>query len=122
MATFDDTTVGTSTGGTIPKYGARKQSNPRTTIVQLGDGYEHRARIGLNIDPKVWNLQWDVSESDADAIETLLEARAVDGEFFNWSPPAGTVGKWVCPTFSKSIPYLNRATVSATFREVFDVG
>ena len=61
MATFNDTTVGTSTGGTIPKYGARKQSNPRTTIVQLGDGYEHRARIGLNIDPKVWNLQWDVS-------------------------------------------------------------
>ena len=87
MATFDDTTVGTSTGGTIPKYGARKQSNPRTTIVQLGDGYEHRARIGLNIDPKV-----------------------------------GTVGKWVCPTFTKSIPYLNRATISATFREVFDVG
>ena len=42
--------------------------------------------------------------------------------FFNWSPPAGTVGKWVCPTFSKSIPYLNRATISATFREVFDVG
>jgi phage-related protein len=122
MATFDDTTVGTSTGGTIPKYGARKQSNPRTTIVQLGDGYEHRARIGLNIDPKVWTLQWDVSESDADAIETFLEARAVDGAFFNWSPPAGTVGKWVCPTFSKSIPYLNRATISATFREVFDVG
>tara|TARA_Y100001937_G_C6912714_1_gene238175 strand:- start:75 stop:443 length:369 start_codon:yes stop_codon:yes gene_type:complete len=122
MATFDDTTVGTSTGGTIPKYGARKRSNPRTTIVELGDGYEHRARIGLNIDPKIWNLQWDVSESDADAIETFLEARAVDGAFFNWSPPAGTVGKWVCPTFSKSIPYLNRATISATFREVFDVG
>ena len=66
--------------------------------------------------------QWDVSESDADAIETFLEARAVDGAFFNWSPPAGTAGKWVCPTFSKSIPYLNRATISATFREVFDVG
>ena len=122
MATFNDTTVGTSTGGTITKYGAKKQSDPRTTIVQLGDGYEHRARIGLNIDPKVWNLQWDVSESDADAIETFLEARAVDGAFFNWSPPAGTVGKWVCPTFTKSIPYLNRATISATFREVFDVG
>ena len=25
MATFDDTTVGTSTGGTIPKYGAKNK-------------------------------------------------------------------------------------------------
>jgi|TARA_Y100000052_G_scaffold27021_1_gene33370 phage-related protein len=123
MATFNDTIGGgTTAGATTPSYGARKQSNPRTTVVQLGDGYEHRARIGLNINPKVWTLQWNVSEADADKIEAFFEERAVDGAFFNWTPPAGTAGKWVCPTFSKSIPYLNRATISATFREVFDVG
>ena len=122
MATFDDTTLNTTTGATIPSYGARKQSKPKVTIIELGDGYEHRARIGLNNDPKVWNLQWNVSEADADKIEAFFEARAVDAAFFNWSPPAGTVGKWVCTGFDKSIPYLNRATITATFREVFDVG
>lgn len=116
MATFDDTTLNTTTGATIPSYGARKQSKPKVTIIELGDGYEHRARVGLNNDPKVWNLQWNVSEADADKIEAFFEARAVDAAFFNWSPPAGTVGKWVCTGFDKSIPYLSRATISATFR------
>ena len=28
--------------------------------------------------------------------------------------------KFVCEAWSKSIPYLNRATIQATFREVFE--
>ena len=87
----------------------------------MGDGYVQRLTFGLNQDPKVWNLTFEVSETDADTIETFLEARG-GSESFNWSPPDETSSyKWICLNWSKTIPYLNRATIQATFQEVFDL-
>jgi len=104
-----------------PTYGAQKTSQPKVRQVQLGDGYVQRLTFGLNQDPKVWNLTFEVSETDADTIETFLEARG-GSESFNWSPPDESDSyKWVCLNWSKSIPYLNRATIQATFQEVFDL-
>ena len=104
-----------------PTYGAQKTSQPKVRQVQLGDGYVQRLTFGLNQDPKVWNLTFEVSETDADTIETFLEARG-GSESFNWSPPDETSSyKWICLNWSKTIPYLNRATIQATFQEVFDL-
>jgi phage-related protein len=104
-----------------PTYGAQKGSAPRTRIVQFGDGYQHRLIVGLNQNPKVWTLTFNVSETDADAIETFLDARAADSDSFDWTPPGEASSyKWVCYEWSKSIPYNNRATVSATFVQVFE--
>ena len=47
MATFNDSTVGTSTGGTTPSYGQQKTSAPNTRIVRFADGYEHRLLFGV---------------------------------------------------------------------------
>jgi phage-related protein len=52
MATFDDATVGTSTGGTTPDFRASKKSEPAVRSVQFGDGYQQRITFGLNQDPK----------------------------------------------------------------------
>ena len=105
-----------------PDYGPTKLSEPRFRKTQFGDGYEHRIRWGLNQNPKQWNLTWtNLSETDADTIEAFLDARADDGANFTWSPPGETTSyKWVCETWQKSIPYLNRATITATFRQVFE--
>jgi phage-related protein len=104
-----------------PTYGAQKTSQPKVRQVQFGDGYVQRLTFGLNQDPKVWTLTFEVSETDADTIETFLEARA-GAESFTWTPPDETVSyKWVCLSWSKTIPYLNRATIQATFQEVFDL-
>ena len=104
-----------------PTYGAQKTSQPKVRQVQFGDGYVQRLTFGLNQDPKVWNLTFEVSETDADTIETFLEARG-GSESFNWSPPDETSSyKWICLNWSKTIPYLNRATIQATFQEVFDL-
>ena len=35
-------------------------------------------------------------------------------------PGESSSSKFVCEAWSKSIPYLNRATIQATFREVFE--
>ena len=114
MATFPSIT---------PRYGAQKTSRPRTRTVQFGDGYEQRLLYGIpsHMNPKEWNLTWEVSETDADTIETFLNARAEDAASFDWTPLDETTSyKWICPEWSKTIPYNNRATISATFRQVFE--
>ena len=105
-----------------PDYGAQKNSAPVVRKVQFGDGYETRLTMGLNQNPKEWSLSFvNITEADSDTIETFLDARAVDNASFDWQPPGSSVAyKWVCETWSKSIPYANRATINATFREVFE--
>ena len=104
-----------------PTYGAQKTSQPKVRQVQMGDGYVQRLTFGLNQDLKIWNLTFEVSEADADTIETFLEARK-GSEYFTWSPPDETTSyKWICLNWSKTIPYLNRATIQATFQEVADL-
>ena len=183
-----------------PTYsGFRKTSNPKVKVTKLGDGYEFRALYGLPLtqDPKVYNLTFNVSETEADVIEAFLRSRVNDQASFTFTPPAegftktgtysqstttatitinnhgvaigdvltidytstasgsptdgsfavasvtndnvftvitsnsatdsGSVsitlsgeGKFVCDSWSKQIPYLNRAIINCTFREVFE--
>ena len=103
-----------------PTYGAQKSSAPNVRTAKFGDGYEQRVTFGINQNPKVWDLTWNISETDADTIETFLDARA-GVEPFQWTPLGeSTEYNWVCQQWNKSIPYLNRATITATFRQVFE--
>jgi len=103
-------------------YGAQKSSKPVVRTTQFGDGYEQRTTFGLNQNPKEWSLTWqNITEANADTIETFLDARAADGASFDWTPPdTATSYKWVCQQWDKTIPYTGRATITATFRQVFE--
>ena len=94
----------------LPTYGLQKRSQPATRRVQFGDGYEQRLSLGINQNPKMYDLTFEVSETDADTIETFLDARAADSASFDF----------VCEAWSKTVIYLNRASITATFREVFE--
>jgi phage-related protein len=187
MATFPSIT---------PVYGMRKTSKPKIKVSQLGDGYEFRALLGLPLsqDPKVYDLTFNVSETESDVIEAFLRSRVNDQASFTFTPPAegftktgtysqsGTTvtiaitshgvaigdiltidytsgsatdgtfavassadansftvtaaasatnsgnvsitlsgaGQYVCDSWTKSIPYNNRAIINTTFREVFE--
>ena len=114
MATFPSIT---------PTYGVQKRSSPNTRTVRFADGYEHRILFGLaeHQNPKVYSLTFEVSETDADTIETFLDARANDSASFTFTPPGeSSSSQYVCESWNKSIPYVNRARVQATFREVFE--
>ena len=187
MATFPSIT---------PVYGMRKRSKPKIKVSQLGDGYEFRALLGLPLsqDPKVYDLTFNVSETESDVIEAFLRSRVNDQASFTFTPPAegftktgtysqrGTTvtisitshgvaigdiltidytsgsatdgtfavassadansftvtaaasatnsgnvsitlsgaGQYVCDSWTKSIPYNNRAIIKTTFREVFE--
>ena len=110
------------TSATItPTYGVQKRSNPVVRTVRFGDGFEKRLTYGLNQNPKIFQLTYEVSETDADTIETFLDARAADNASFDFTPPGeASSSKFVCESWSKSIPFLNRATINVTFRQVFE--
>ena len=106
-----------------PTYGQRKKSQPKTRIVRFADGYEHRLLFGLaqHQNPKEYSFTFEVTESQADIIETFLDARANDSDSFTFTPPGeSSSSEFVCENWTKSIPYLNRATIKATFRQVFE--
>ena len=72
MATFPSFT---------PTYvGFSKKSQPVKRLVRFADGYEHRVLFGLarHQNPKVYNLQFDVTEIESDVIEAFLDSRAND--------------------------------------------
>ena len=179
-----------------PTYGMRKTSSPRIRTTSFGDGYEFRSLFGLPLTqyPKLYDLTFNVSETEADVIEGFLRSRVNDQASFTFTPPAegstqtgtysqsGTTvtitisnhglaigdvvtidytsgsatdgdfvivtqptvntftvtaassatnsgnvtvtlsgaGKYVCQSWTKTIPYNNRATLNCTFREVFE--
>ena len=122
MATFDDATVGTSTGGTTPDFGSARRSAPIVRTVQFGDGYQQRLKYGLNQNPKEWDLRWTVkSTADADAIEAFFDARAADNAAFDWTPlDDSTAYKWICSEWNREFNYANVHTITATFKQVFE--
>ena len=110
-----------------PTYGQQKRSRPLTRTVRFADGYEHRILFGLaqHQNPKIFQLTFNVSETESDEIETFLDARANDSDSFDFAEgflPEETASnfKFVCENWTKSIPYNNRAIIQATFREVFE--
>ena len=174
----------------------RKKSNPKVKVTKLGDGYEFRALYGIPLsqDPKVYDLTFNVCETEADVIEAFLRSRVNDQASFTFTPPAegftktgtysqtGTTvtisitshgvaigdiltidyttgsatdgtfavassadsdtftvtaaasatnsgnvsitlsgaGQYVCDSWTKTIPYNNRAIINTSFREVFE--
>tara|TARA_R100000231_G_scaffold138335_1_gene116470 strand:+ start:4772 stop:5146 length:375 start_codon:yes stop_codon:yes gene_type:complete len=123
MATFNDLDVGTSAGGTKASYGMQKTSAPLTRVTRFADGFEQRVVFGLpqNQNPKVYTLRFEKSKDDAQKIEDFLDLQHRNASSFNFAPEGESVTrKVVCEQWSKTIPYNNRATINATFREVFE--
>jgi len=121
MATFNDATVGTTTGGTTPDFGAQKASRPNVRIAQFGSGYSQRTTFGLNQNPKTWSLKWSAaSNSNADAIEAFFDAR--NGvEAFQWTPiEEATAYNFICKEWQRTHLYSNINEITATFEQVFE--
>ena len=107
-----------------PSYGLQKNSAPKKRVVKFADGYEHRIYLGIaaHQNPKEYTLTWNnITESESDIIETFLDERSEDNASFDYTPHRETTSsKYVCDEWSKTINYPNRATIKATFREVFE--
>tara|TARA_Y100000114_G_scaffold146872_1_gene158036 strand:- start:359 stop:730 length:372 start_codon:yes stop_codon:yes gene_type:complete len=107
-----------------PDFGLVKTNTASTVVVKLGDGYEHRTTVGLNQNPKVFNLTYkNISEADADILTNFFDLREQDGDSITYQIPTESVSmKFVLQgTYNKKVNYANLATVQVTFRQVFDI-
>jgi len=105
----------------IPSYGATQKKKPTVNAIKFGDGYEQRAQFGINQNPRVWNLAFNGrTETEADAIDAFLEATK-GVAYFDWTPPTGSAGRWICRDWDRSIVDIDCHNISASFEEVFDL-
>ena len=103
-----------------PSFEATEASRPRVTKIQYGDGYEMRAIFGLNADPKEWTLTFsERTDTERDEITSFLET-AAGATSFDWTPPSGSAGKYVCEEWQVTLRSFNFNTIQAKFREVYE--
>lgn len=120
MATFNDNDVGTSAGGTTPTYNSVSVARPKIITVQFGDGFKSRNTFGLNQNPRQFNLTFIKTLADADKIFAFLTLRCKLSDSFTFTPPSETTAiQVICENYQKQNTYLNRATITATFEEIF---
>lgn len=99
--------------------GPTKEVMPRVVQAKFGDGYEQRVADGINFKPRMWNVIFSgKSITDANNIDNFLLARG-GVESFNWTPPRGAAGVFVCRKWTTSEDTHNSVTITATFEEVF---
>tara|TARA_R100001510_G_C7635850_1_gene194014 strand:- start:962 stop:1309 length:348 start_codon:yes stop_codon:yes gene_type:complete len=105
-----------------PVYGLSKKIEPKVTSTRFQDGFEQVIKFGLNINPKEYNLVFkNITESESDTIENFLNDRISDGDYFNWqAPDEASTSKYRALNRNKTIDFPNRATITVTFREVFE--
>jgi phage-related protein len=106
---------------TNPIYNTRIDAKPKVNTLSFGDGFEQRLTEGLNQNPLSVNLTFELSQTDANTAISFLNARVDDGASFDYTLPSeSTSRKFVCTSFPRSIPFLNRVRLSCVFREVFE--
>ena len=104
----------------IPSFSANENSQPKAHKFAAGDGYEQRVRFGLHTDAKEWDLQFNNrTDTERDAILSFLETQAAVTSF-DWTPPRGYAGKYVCETWSVEMVSYNFNNIRAKFRQVFE--
>ena len=101
-----------------PEYNASVDTKPSVIRAKFGEGYEQRMQDGINNRPREWSLSFMKTAADIDTIEAFLANEAGSGSF-DWTPPRGSTGKWVCDTWKRGVPNPAYDTLTCTFREVF---
>lgn len=100
-----------------PRYSAQSENTPRVRKAEFGDGYSQRVGQGINNLKRVWSLSFKLDIADMDAIEAFFIA--ADGvETFDWVPPSGAAGIWICPSWTRTSDD-GYDQISAKFEEQF---
>lgn len=102
----------------IPSHPAAADEAPDAKVAKFGDGYEQRQADGINNNLLKWSLTF-ANRDLTETAEIIAFLRARGGiESFDWTDPDGNAGKYVCRSWSRSLPYGNMRTITATFEQV----
>jgi phage-related protein len=106
-----------------PDYKSPKETRPRTLIAQFNDGYEQRAKDGINNLPRRYNLTWSsLTDAQRDSIITFFEARGND-EAFWWTPwdESSPIKFRIDGNWNEVPDEYNKNIITVSFKEVFDL-
>jgi phage-related protein len=108
------------TFGWTASYAPTRSVTPRVRKAQFSDGYSQRLSSGLNTQPSKWELTFaERDDQEKEEITTFLEFHGGTASF-NWTPPHGSAGLYVCEKWQVTLKACNFNTINATFREVFE--
>ena len=121
MATFDSSGVGSDVS---PSYSPQLSVENNIITVALGDGYEQRLKNGINATRRTFSLSF-LNRSDTvttNILNFLADSSKADNgaKAFDWTPPFGSTGKWVCQNPSVTMVAHNLNDIELVFREVFE--
>lgn len=102
-------------------YGLADAPKFNRSVVSFGDGYEQRARKGINNVRGSWSVTWqNIKNADGDTLAAFLNARGGVAPFRFEHPVTGVEHTVVCDEPPhRSYDVSGRSTLTATFREVF---
>lgn len=113
MATFPDIK---------PSYNSSQTVKQDYLTTELGDGYQQRLVFGLPANKRLrsFNYKYELSKTDADTINTFLDARFdASMESFNFTPVDETTAiKVICTSRRTTIPFKNRVSLNLSFLQV----
>ncbi|MEG5552201.1 phage tail protein [Enterobacter wuhouensis] len=72
----------------LPTFESEKTLKSAVTVVQFGDGYEHRQANGLNWRKESWSLTFKTTHQVGNAIDDFLTEHGALTSF-NWVNPRG---------------------------------
>ena len=105
-----------------PSYNSSNNVKQDYLEVNLGDGYKQRLVFGLPANKwlRSFNYKYELSKTDADTINTFLDARFdASLESFNFTPVNETTAiKVICTGRRETIPFKNRISLNLNFLEV----
>ena len=91
---------------------------PRIREAKLGDGYSQRAQDGMNADMQTWSVKFSGrSLAEGQAIDAFLSTQG-GVTAFDWTPPGGSAGKYLCKKWSRTFGSMSAQTVTGTFEQV----
>jgi phage-related protein len=104
----------------VADWGASERTVPRVLKANFGNGYEQRVADGLNWKPRVWDLTFtNRDDTESAAITSFLSACGGVSPF-DWTPPIGAAGKFLCREWRLSVDNYNASAIQASFEEVFE--
>jgi phage-related protein len=105
-----------------PSQSTTQSRTPKIYLAEYGDGYEQRAAAGINTRRLSASVVWDgLVHTDANQIVSFFEARAGFEPFLYMLLPDTVTRRWVCSTIARSEIGPLGSSLSAEWREVFDI-
>ncbi len=90
----------------------------RNKSAKFGDGYEQRAKDGINNRSESWPLTFVGGQLKIMEIKGFLDARAGADPFY-WTPPLGAQALFRCDSYQTSPLGAGIFSLTATFEQAF---